>query len=95
MDETDELIGQARDCVDKVITCAAALLRSGADAGRVHHEYIVATFDLLSEAEAQGLLAASGDQAARRALKDVIVRLARLQSEAQSERTRYAEGDCE
>jgi hypothetical protein len=89
VDETSEQLSEARDSMDAVFALANRLLLSGAAIERVHNQYIAPAFELLVEAEAQALLAARGDRAARRVLERLATQLERLQEDARSELSRY------
>lgn len=93
MDDTGRLLELARRAANDVTALAGELLLLGADANRVHRGYAVAALELLSEAEAQGVLAATGDQGARKAINYVIERLSRLEHRARKERDLYAQPD--
>jgi hypothetical protein len=77
--------------VTEVVELAGRLLNLDADADRIHRDYSMRAFELLTEAEAQGLLATSGDQSSIVALEDQIGRLSRLKREAALELDRYSD----
>jgi hypothetical protein len=54
----------------------------------VQTDYAIAAIEMLSEAEALGVLAASGDQDARVALDETLFKLVNLRDRAHQERDR-------
>jgi hypothetical protein len=85
VDDVDELIGLARDLTDEVVAVASELLLTGADIERVHSDYVVVAVELLSDAEAHGVLAVNGDQSALAALARIASVLDGLREGARSE----------
>jgi chemotaxis protein histidine kinase CheA len=90
MDQVIAQIDRARDLVTEVVELAGRLLNLDTDADRVHRDYSMRAFELLTEAEAQGLLATSGARSSMVALEDQIGRLSRLKREASRELDRYS-----
>jgi hypothetical protein len=72
MDRVSAQIDRARGLVKETVEFAGELLRSGADADRIHRAYIVQAIEIFAEIEAQGLLAASGERSSVFAIEDQI-----------------------
>jgi hypothetical protein len=85
MDDVDVLIGLARDLADEVVGVAAELLLVGINVDHVHSRYVIVAVELLADAEAQGVLAAGGEQAALEELARVVSVLADLRDKAKAE----------
>jgi hypothetical protein len=68
------------------VRLARELLQTGADLAYVQTVYTIAAIEILSETEALGLLAASGDQDAGVALDETLSQLAALRDRARRER---------
>jgi hypothetical protein len=60
----------------------------GTDLTHAQTAYAIAAIEMLSEVEALGVLAASGDQDARAALDETLSKLVSLRDQAQRERDR-------
>jgi hypothetical protein len=82
----DETMWLARDLTEEVVRLASELLQAGADLAYVQTVYTIAAIEILSEAEALGVLAASGDQDAGAALDETLSHLAALGDRARRER---------
>lgn len=82
----DEQMRLTRGLVEEVVRLAAETLQAGADLAHVQTHYVIAAIEILSEAEALGVLAASGDQDARTALDESLSKLAGLRDQAHQER---------
>lgn len=93
MDKTHDLIGLARDATEEVVELSGDLLRSGADIARVQRDYVYTALDQLAEAEAQALLAVSGDRASGEALDGLVAGLKRLLDEVRHEHVRQVKRD--
>jgi hypothetical protein len=85
MDDVDVLIGLARGLADEIVGLAAGWLSAGIDIEHVHGRYVIVAVELLADAEAQGVLAAGGEQAALEELARVVSVLADLRDEARAE----------
>jgi hypothetical protein len=94
MDDVAETIGMARDLAGEVIDIAGDLLSAGLDIGHVQERYAVGAIELLSEAEAQAVLAASDDEDAVAALVRITGALADLRDEARANSTNQDDDDC-
>jgi len=88
MSYPDETMRLARGLTKEVVRLASELLQAGADLAHVQTHYTIAAIEILSEAEAFGVLAASGDQDARAALDETLSKLAGLRDRAHQERNR-------
>ncbi len=88
MSYPDETMRLARDLADEVVRLARELLHAGADLTHVQTVYTIAAIEILSEAEALGVLAASGDQDAGAALNETLSKLSALRDQARRERGR-------
>jgi hypothetical protein len=86
MSYPDETMRLARDLAEGVVRLARELLQAGADLAYVQTVYTIAAVEILSEAEALGVLAASGDQDAGAALAESLSQLAALRDRARRER---------
>jgi hypothetical protein len=86
MSYPDETMRLARDLAEEVVRLARELLQAGADLAYVQPVYTIAAIEILSEAEALGVLAASGDQDAGAALAETLSQLAALRDRARRER---------
>ncbi len=86
MSSPEHTIQLARSLAEEVVGIAGELLLSDADVDYVQRRYTMPVIELLSEAEALGILAGSGDQDALAALHRVTSRLAELKDEALAER---------
>lgn len=62
MTDAHELIGLARDLAENIVGLASELLLSNIDIEQVHGRYVTVALELLADAEAQILLAASYDR---------------------------------
>jgi hypothetical protein len=93
MDRISAEIAWARDLVKETVELARVLLNSGADADRIHREYVIQGLELLAEIEAQGLLATSEDRGSMAAVEHQIERLSRLRQRAARELDRYSDRD--
>jgi hypothetical protein len=82
MDDLDELIKLARNLSETVVGAASDLLSAGVDVEHVHDRYVVSAIELLADAEAQGILAASGNQDAFVALARIVGTLTNLRDGA-------------
>jgi hypothetical protein len=76
----------ARSLTEEVVRLARELLQAGTGLAYVQTVYTMPVIELLSEAEALGILAGSGDRDALAALDRVTSRLAELKDEALAER---------
>ena len=92
MSNPDETMRLARDLAEEVVRLATELLQAGADLAYVQTVYTIAAIEILSEAEALGVLAASGDQDAGAALNQTLSRLATLRDRARRERDQEGSG---
>jgi hypothetical protein len=88
MSYPDETMRLARDLAEEVVRLARELLQAGAELGHVQTVYTTAAIEMLGEAEALGVLAASGDQGAGGALDETVSKLADLRDRARQERDR-------
>ncbi|MFI4993616.1 MAG: hypothetical protein ACHQCH_08400 [Solirubrobacterales bacterium] len=88
MSDADENMRLARGLTEEVVRLASELLQAGAELAHVQTHYTTAAIEILSEAEALGVLAASGDQDARAALDETLSKLAELRDRAHQERDR-------
>jgi hypothetical protein len=86
MSYPDKTMRLARDLTEEVVRLGRELLQAGADLAYVQTTYTIAGIEMLSEAEALGVLAASGDQDAGAALDETLSRLAVLRDRARRER---------
>jgi hypothetical protein len=86
MSYPDETMRLARGLTEEVVGLASELLQAGADLAYVQTVYTIAAIEILSEAEALGVLAASGDQDAGAALDETLSKLAALRDRARRER---------
>jgi hypothetical protein len=86
MSYPDETMRLARDLAEEVVRLARELLQAGADLTYVQTVYTIAAIEILSEAEALGVLAASGDQDASAALDETLSKLVSLRDQARRER---------
>ncbi len=86
MSYPDETMRLARDRAEEVVRLARELLQAGADLAYVQSVYTIAAVEILSEAEALGVLAGSGDQDAGAALDETLFQLAALRDRAHQER---------
>ncbi len=93
MDNIDELIGLARNLAEKVVGAASDLLSAGAEIERIHRRYVIGAIELLADAEAQAILAASDDEDALPELTRIVNDLARLRDDARAEASTSQEGD--
>jgi hypothetical protein len=82
----ERTIQLARSLAEEVMGVAGELLLSDTDIEHVRRRYTMPVIELLGEAEALGILAASGDRDALAALHRVTSRLAELKDEALAER---------
>jgi hypothetical protein len=85
MDDVDLLVGLARGLADEIVGLAAGLLSAGIDIEHVHGRYVIIAVELLADAEAHGVLAAGGEQAALEELARVVRVLTDLRDEARAE----------
>jgi hypothetical protein len=76
----------ARSLTEEVVRLARELLQAGTGLAYVQTVYTMPVIELLSEAEALGVLAASGDQDAGAALDESLSQLAALRDRARRER---------
>jgi hypothetical protein len=74
------------------VRLARELLQAGAELAYVQAVYTTAAIEMLGDAEALGVLAASGDQDAREALDEAVFKLAALRDRARRERDRGRSG---
>lgn len=88
MSYPDEHMRLARDLAEEVVRLARELLQAGAELAYVQSVYTIAAIEILSEAEALAVLAASGEQAASAALDETLSQLAALRDRARRERDR-------
>jgi hypothetical protein len=88
MSYPDETMRLARDLAEGVVRLARELLEAGAELAYVQAVYTAAAVEILGEAEALGVLAASGDQDAGDALDEAVSKLAELRDRARRERDR-------
>jgi hypothetical protein len=88
MSYPDETMRLARDLAEGVVRLARELLQAGAELAYVQAVYTTAAIEILGEAEALGVLAASGDQGAGDALDEAVSKLAALRDQARRERDR-------
>jgi hypothetical protein len=86
MGSPDEAMRLARDLTEEVVRLASELLPEGAELAHVQTDYTIAAIEMLGEAEALGVLAASGNQHARSALDETLSELADLRDRARRER---------
>jgi hypothetical protein len=86
MSYPDETMRFARDLAEEVVRLARELLQAGTDLAYVQTVYTIAAIEILSDAEALGVLAASGDQDAGAALDESLSKLAALRDRARQER---------
>jgi hypothetical protein len=88
MSYPDENMRLARDLAEEVVRLARELLQAGAELAYVQAVYTTAAIEILAEAEAEalGVLAASGDQDAGDALDEAVSKLADLRDRARRER---------
>ncbi|HEX8714224.1 MAG TPA: hypothetical protein VF706_01540 [Solirubrobacteraceae bacterium] len=93
MDYISAQIDRARSLVEDLVDLAGELLRLEADIGRVHRRYVVGAFELLTEIEAQSLLAAAGNRSALPAIEGALGQLSRLRHEADQELDHYSGRD--
>jgi hypothetical protein len=82
----DETMRLARGLAEEVVRLASESLQAGADLARVQSHYTVAAIEMLSEAEALGVLAAGGNQDARAALDETLAKLGGLRDRAHQEK---------
>jgi hypothetical protein len=82
----DETMRLARGLAEEIVRLARELLQVGADLAYVQSVYTIAAIEILSEAEALGVLAASGDQDAGAALDETVSQLVSLRDRALRER---------
>lgn len=92
MSYPDETMRLARDLAEEVVRLARELLQAGAGLAYVETVYTIPAIEMLSEAEALGVLAASSDQDAGAALDDTVSQLAALRDRASQERDRRRSG---
>jgi hypothetical protein len=88
MSYPDETMRLARGLAEETVRLARELLGAGTDLTHVQADYAIAAIEMLSEAEAHGVLAASGDQDARAALDETLSKLVSLRDRAHQERDR-------
>jgi hypothetical protein len=88
MSYPDETMRLARGLAEEVVRLARELLQAGAELAYVQAVYTVAAIEMLGEAEALVVLAASGDQDAGDALEETLSKLAALRDRARRERDR-------
>jgi hypothetical protein len=88
MDDVEELVGLARDLAEEVVGIASDLLSAGSDIERVQGRYVAIAVELLADAEAQSLLADSGDRDALSALASTTDELVSLRDKARAESDR-------
>jgi hypothetical protein len=86
MSYPDETMQFARGLTEEVVRLASELLQAGADLAYVQTVYTIAAIEILSDAEALVVLAASGDQDAGAALDETLSQLAALRDRARLER---------
>ena len=86
MSYPDETMRLTRDLTEEVVRLARELLQAGADLAYVQTAYTVVAIELLSEAEALGVLAAGGNQNADAALEETLSQLSALRDRARRER---------
>jgi hypothetical protein len=86
MSYPDETIRLARGLTEEVVRLASELLQAGADLAYVQTVHTIPAIEILSEAEALGVLAASGDQDTSAALDETLSKLAALRDRARRER---------
>jgi hypothetical protein len=91
MDEVEELVQLARDLAEEVVGLAIELLSAGADIAHVQGRYVAVAVELLTDAEAQSLLAAGGDPDALAAQASIASELAGLRDRARAESSRSGE----
>lgn len=92
MDDIEELVRLARDLAEEVVGVASELLSAGTDIEHVQSRYVAVAVELLADAEARSLLAASGDPDALATLARVAGELADLRDKARAESSRS--GEC-
>jgi hypothetical protein len=92
MSYPDETMRLARDLAEEVVRLARELLQTGTDLAYVQTVYTIAAIEILSEAEALGVLAASGDHDAGVALDETLSQLVVLRDRARRERDRGRSG---
>ncbi len=81
----DETMRLARDLTEEVVRLARELMQAGAGLAYVQSVYTTAALEMLSEAEALGVLAAAGDQDAGTALDRTLAQLIALRDRARRE----------
>ena len=86
MSNSEQAIQLARSLAEEVVGLAGGLLLSDADVEYVKSRYTMPAIELLSEAEALGILAGSGDQDALATLGRVTSSLAELRDQARTDR---------
>lgn len=86
MSNPEQAMQLARRLAEEVVGVAGELLLSDADVDYVQRRYTMPAIALLSEAEALGILAGSGDRDALAALHRVTSRLAELRGQVHGER---------
>jgi hypothetical protein len=86
MSYPDEAIRLARGLTEEIVRLASESLQADADLEYVQTVYTIAAIEILSDAEALGVLAASGDQDAPAALDETVSQLAALRDRATRER---------
>jgi hypothetical protein len=88
MERVDALISMARDLAEEVVDIAGDLLTAGLEIASVRDQYVAIAIKLLSDAEAQAVLATTGDQHALSALARTVEALANLRDKARGESKR-------
>jgi hypothetical protein len=86
MSYPDETMRLARDLAEELVRLARELLQTGTGLAYVQTVYTIAAIEILSEAEALGVLAASGDHDAGAALDETLSQLVVLRDRARWER---------
>ncbi len=92
MSYPDETMRLARDVAEEVVRLARELLQAGAELAYVQTVYTIAAIETLGEAEALGVLTASGDQDAGAALDETLSQLVVLRDRASRERDQRGSG---
>ena len=82
MSAPEEAIQLARGRAETIVGLAAEMLLTGTDLSHVQAHYVIPAIELLSEAEAVGVLAAGGDRDAGEALDRIAHKLSELRDEA-------------
>jgi hypothetical protein len=91
MDEVEEFVRRARDLAEEVVGLAIELLSAGTDIAHVQGRYVTGAVELLTDAEAQSLLATGGDPEALAALTGIAGELADLRDTARAESSQSGE----